>query len=256
MKGVDKKMKGVDKMKIAVVTGASRGIGRAIAKALAKDGALVVVNYNGSAAKAEEVVAEIQAEGGNAEAVQCDVSDFEKSGQLMDYVIKTYGRIDILVNNAGITRDGLLMKMSEEDFDAVINTNLKGAFNCMQHVARQMIKQKRGRIINIASVVGVMGNAGQVNYAASKAGIIGMTKSAAREMASRGVTVNAIAPGFIVTEMTEVLSDAVKDAMKQQIPMKAFGETSDVADMAAYLASEKARYITGQVISVDGGMAM
>ena len=171
-------------------------------------------------------------------------------------MIKTYGKLDILVNNAGITRDGLLMKMSEADFDAVINTNLKGAFNCMQHVARQMIKQKGGRIINIASVVGVMGNAGQVNYAASKAGIIGMTKSAAREMASRGITVNAIAPGFIVTEMTDVLSDAVKDAMKQQIPMKAFGETSDVAETAAFLASEKARYITGQVISVDGGMAM
>ena len=242
--------------KIALVTGAGRGIGKEIAKTLARDGATVIVNYNGSAAKAEETVAEIVAAGGKAEAVQCDVSDFGKSGELMDYVIKTYGKLDILVNNAGITRDGLLMKMSEADFDAVINTNLKGAFNCMQHVARQMIKQKGGRIINIASVVGVIGNAGQVNYAASKAGIIGMTKSAAREMASRGITVNAIAPGFIVTEMTDVLADAVKDAMKQQIPMKAFGETSDVAETAAFLASEKARYITGQVISVDGGMAM
>ena len=242
--------------KIALVTGAGRGIGKEIAKTLARDGATVIVNYNGSAAKAEETVAEIVAAGGKAEAVQCDVSDFGKSGELMDYVIKTYGKLDILVNNAGITRDGLLMKMSEADFDAVINTNLKGAFNCMQHVARQMIKQKGGRIINIASVVGVIGNAGQVNYAASKAGIIGMTKSAAREMASRGITVNAIAPGFIVTEMTDVLSDAVKYAMKQQIPMKAFGETSDVAETAAFLASEKARYITGQVISVDGGMAM
>ena len=242
--------------KIALVTGAGRGIGKEIAKTLARDGATVIVNYNGSAAKAEETVAEIVAAGGKAEAVQCDVSDFGKSGELMDYVIKTYGELDILVKNAGITRDGLLMKMSEADFDAVINTNLKGAFNCMQHVARQMIKQKGGRIINIASVVGVIGNAGQVNYAASKAGIIGMTKSAAREMASRGITVNAIAPGFIVTEMTDVLSDAVKDAMKQQIPMKAFGETSDVAETAAFLASEKARYITGQVISVDGGMAM
>ena len=242
--------------KIALVTGAGRGIGKEIAKTLARDGATVIVNYNGSAAKAEETVAEIVAAGGKAEAVQCDVSDFGKSGELMDYVIKTYGKLDILVNNAGITRDGLLMKMSEADFDAVINTNLKGAFNCMQHVARQMIKQKGGRIINIASVVGVMGNAGQVNYAASKAEIIGMTKSAAREMASRGITVNAIAPGFIVTEMTDVLSDAVKDAMKQQIAMKTFGETSDVAETAAFLASEKARYITGQVISVDGGMAM
>ncbi len=242
--------------KIALVTGASRGIGKEIAKTLARDGATVIVNYNGSAAKAEETVAEILAAGGKAEAVQCDVSDFAKSGELMEYVIKAYGKLDILVNNAGITRDGLLMKMSEADFDSVINTNLKGAFNCMQHVARQMIKQKGGRIINIASVVGIMGNAGQVNYAASKAGIIGMTKSAAREMASRGITVNAIAPGFIVTEMTDVLSDAVKDAMKQQIPMKTFGETSDVAETAAFLASDKARYITGQVISVDGGMAM
>lgn len=242
--------------KIALVTGAGRGIGREIAKTLARDGATVIVNYNGSAAKAEETVAEILAAGGKAEAVQCDVSDFTKSGELMDYVIKTYGKLDILVNNAGITRDGLLMKMSEADFDDVINTNLKGAFNCMQHVARQMIKQRGGRIINIASVVGVMGNAGQVNYAASKAGMIGMTKSAAREMASRGITVNAIAPGFIVTEMTDVLSDGMKDAMKQQIPMKAFGETADVAETAAFLASEKAKYITGQVISVDGGMAM
>lgn len=242
--------------KIALVTGAGRGIGREIAKTLARDGATVIVNYNGSAARAEETVAEIVAAGGKAEAVQCDVSDFTKSGELMDYIIRTYGKLDILVNNAGITRDGLLMKMSETDFDDVIKTNLKGAFNCMQHVARQMIKQRSGRIINIASVVGVMGNAGQVNYAASKAGVIGMTKSAAREMASRGITVNAIAPGFIVTEMTDVLPESVKDAMKQQIPMKAFGETADVAETAAFLASEKARYITGQVISVDGGMAM
>lgn len=242
--------------KIALVTGASRGIGKEIAKTLARDGATVIVNYNGSAAKAEETVAEIIAAGGKAEAVQCDVSDFGKSGELMDYVVKTYGKLDILVNNAGITRDGLLMKMSEDDFDVVIRTNLKGAFNCMQHVARQMIKQRGGRIINIASVVGVMGNAGQVNYAASKAGVIGMTKSAAREMASRGITVNAIAPGFVVTEMTDVLPDAVKDAMKQQIPLKTFGETADVAETAAFLASDKAKYITGQVISVDGGMAM
>lgn len=242
--------------KIALVTGAGRGIGKEIAKTLAGEGAVVIVNYNGSAARAEETVAEIVAAGGRAEAVQCDVSDFAKTGEMMAQVVKTYGRIDILVNNAGITKDGLLMKMSEEDFDAVVNINLKGAFNCMQHVARQMIKQRGGRIINLASVVGVIGNAGQVNYAASKAGIIGMTKSAAREMASRGVTVNAIAPGFIVTEMTDVLPEAVKEAMKQQIPMKDFGSTKDIADMTAYLASEKARYITGQVISVDGGMAM
>lgn len=242
--------------KVAVVTGASRGIGREIAKTLGAEGATVVVNYNGSKDKAEEVVKEIREAQGKAEAVQCDVSDFEKAGELMDHVIKTYGRVDILVNNAGITRDGLLMRMSEEDFDKVVSTNMKGAFNCMRHVARQMIKQKSGRIINISSVSGVLGNGGQVNYAASKAGIIGMTKSAARELASRGITVNAIAPGFINTEMTEVLSDAVKEGAAAQIPMKVFGETEDVAWAAVYLASDRARYITGQVLCVDGGMAM
>ncbi len=242
--------------KIAVVTGASRGIGREIAKTLAAKGAVVIVNYNGSAARAEEVAAEIQEAGGKAEAVQCDVSDFGKAAELMDYVVKTYGRVDILVNNAGITRDNLLMKMSEEDFDAVISTNLKGAFNCMKHVSRQMIKQRSGRIINISSVSGVMGNAGQVNYSASKAGVIGMTKSAAREMASRGVTCNAVAPGFIVTEMTDVLSDKIKESISETIPMKRFGQTADVANTVAFLASDEAAYITGQVISVDGGMAM
>lgn len=242
--------------KVAVVTGASRGIGRQIALTLASRGARVIVNYNGSAARAEEVVQKIQEAGGQAEAVQCDVSDFQKAGELMNDVIQTYGRVDILVNNAGITRDGLLMKMSEEDFDAVLNTNLKGAFNCMQHVARQMIRQKGGRIINISSVSGVMGNAGQANYSASKAGVIGLTKAAAREMASRGITVNAVAPGFINTEMTEVLSDSVKEAAVAQIPMKTFGETTDIAEAVAFLASDEARYITGQVLCVDGGMAM
>ena len=242
--------------KVAVVTGASRGIGRQIALTLASRGARVIVNYNGSAARAEEVVQKIQEAGGQAEAVQCDVSDFQKAGELMNYVIQTYGRVDILVNNAGITRDGLLMKMSEEDFDAVLNTNLKGAFNCMQHVARQMIRQKGGRIINISSVSGVMGNAGQANYSASKAGVIGLTKAAAREMASRGITVNAVAPGYINTEMTEVLSDSVKEAAVAQIPMKTFGETTDIAEAVAFLASDEARYITGQVLCVDGGMAM
>lgn len=242
--------------KIAVVTGASRGIGRQIAVTLASKGATVIVNYNGSAAKAEEVVSEIEAAGGKAEAVQCNVSDYTKAGELMDYVIKKYGRIDILVNNAGITRDGLLMKMSEEDFDAVMDTNLKGAFNCMKHVSRQMIKQKAGRIINMSSVSGVAGNAGQTNYAASKAGIIGLTKAAAREMASRGITVNAIAPGFIVTEMTDVLPEAIKESTKEQIPMKKFGETADIANAAAFFASDEAKYITGQVLCVDGGMAM
>ena len=231
-------------------------VGKEIAKTLAAKGALVIVNYCGSAKRAEETVQEIEVAGGKAEALQCDISDFTKAGEMMDYVIKTYGRVDILVNNAGITRDGLLMKMSEEDFDAVLNTNLKGAFNCMRHVARQMVKQRGGRIINISSVSGVMGNAGQVNYSASKAGIIGMTKSAARELASRGITVNAVAPGFVNTEMTEVLSDSVKEAATAQIPLKTFGETKDIAYAVAFLASDEARYITGQVLCVDGGMAM
>ena len=242
--------------KIAVVTGASRGIGKEIAKTLAAKGATVVVNYNGSAAKAEETVKEIEALGGKAEALQCNVSEYDKAAEMMEYVVKTYGRVDILVNNAGITRDNLLMKMSEEDFDAVLNTNLKGAFNCIKHISRQMLKQKSGHIVNISSVSGVMGNAGQVNYSASKAGIIGMTKSAARELASRGITVNAVAPGFVHTEMTEVLSDSVKEAATAQIPLKTFGETKDIAYAVAFLASDEARYITGQVLCVDGGMAM
>ncbi len=242
--------------KVALVTGASRGIGRAIAEKLAKNGATVIVNYNGSKEKADAVVKEIESFGGKAEAYQCSVADFAKTEEMMKYVIEKYGRIDILVNNAGITRDGLLMKMSEEDFDAVIATNLKGAFNCMRHVARQMIKQKGGRIINISSISGVMGNAGQMNYAASKAGVIGMTKTAARELASRGITVNAIAPGFITTDMTEVLSDSVKEGILAQIPMKTMGEPADIAETAAFLASDGAKYITGQVINVNGGMAM
>ena len=223
--------------KIAVVTGASRGIGKEIAKTLAAKGATVVVNYNGSAEKAEETVKEIEALGGKAEALQCNVSDYDKAAEMMAYVVKTYGRVDILVNNAGITRDNLLMKMSEEDFDAVLNTNLKGAFNCIKHISRQMLKQKSGHIVNISSVSGVMGNAGQVNYSASKAGVIGMTKAVAREMASRGITCNAVAPGFIKTDMTEVLSDTIKENISAQIPMRAFGETADVANLVAFLAS-------------------
>lgn len=242
--------------KIALVTGASRGIGRAIACKLASQGATVVINYNGSKEKAEEVKQEIEADGGKASICQCNVSEYEACQTMIQNVVDEYGRIDILVNNAGITKDGLLMKMSEEDFDRVIDTNLKGAFNTTRFVVRQMLRQKSGRIINMASVVGVTGNAGQVNYAASKAGIIGMTKATAREVASRGITVNAIAPGFIETDMTDVLSDKVKEASVSQIPLGKFGKPEQVAAAAAFLASEDAGYITGQVLHVDGGMVM
>ena len=244
------------KDKTAIVTGASRGIGRAIALELAKRGAYVIVNYNGSKEAAEETVRAIEAAGGRAEAYQCDVSDCEACEKLIGYVMDERGRIDILVNNAGITRDNLLMRMSEEDFDKVLNTNLKGAFHTMRLVSRHMLKQRSGRIINMASVVGVAGNAGQVNYAASKAGIIGMTKSAAKELASRSITVNAVAPGFIETDMTEKLSDKVKEQAVGQIPLGKFGSAEDVAKAVAFLASDDAGYITGQVIHVDGGMVM
>lgn len=242
--------------KIAVVTGASRGIGKAIAKKLAELGATVIVNFNGSEAKAGEVITEIEAAGGKAEMMQCNVADYAACEAFLKDVIEKYGRIDILVNNAGITKDGLLMRMSEEDFGKVIDINLKGTFNCMRFASRQMMKQKSGRIINMSSVVGVCGNAGQVNYAASKAGVIGMTKSAAKELASRGITVNAIAPGFIETDMTNVLSDKVKEESVKQIPMGCFGQAEDIAAAVAFLASDDARYITGQVLHVDGGMAM
>ena len=238
--------------KVAVVTGASRGIGRAVAIRLASEGAAVVINYNGSKERAEEVKKEIEAAGGKAEIRQCNVSDFAACEKMFKEIIAEFGSVDILVNNAGITRDGLLMKMSEEDYDAVLDTT----FNCIRFVARQMIKQRGGRIINMASVSGVLGNAGQANYSASKAGVIGLTKSAARELAGRGITVNAVAPGFINTEMTEVLSDKVKEGAVAQIPLGKFGETEDIANAVAFLASDEARYITGQVLNVDGGMAM
>lgn len=240
--------------KIAVVTGASRGIGSAIARKLADEGATVVINYNGSEERANAVKAEIEGKGQKAVVRKCDVSDFASCETFIQGVIKEFGRIDILVNNAGITRDGLLMKMSEEDFDQVLDTNLKGAFHTIRFASRQMLRQKSGRIINMASVVGVSGNAGQANYAASKAGVIGLTKATAKELASRGITVNAIAPGFIETEMTAVLSDKVKEATAVQIPLGTFGQPEDVANAVAFLASDEARYITGQVLHVDGGL--
>ena len=239
--------------KVAVVTGASRGIGRAIALELASKDIFVVINYNGSEALANEVKEEILNAGGQAQTYQCNVSDSDACSQFFKEIIKEYGRIDILVNNAGITKDGLLMRMSEEDFDKVIDVNLKGTFNCIRQCLRPMLKQRSGRIINMSSVVGLYGNVGQANYAASKAGVIGLTKATAKEVASRGITVNAIAPGFIETDMTAVLSDEVKEAMLNQIPMKCFGKPEDVAKAVGFLASEDARYITGQVLSVDGG---
>lgn len=242
--------------KIAVVTGASRGIGKAVAVKLAKEGAFVIVNYNGSKERAKAVQEEIEQFGGKAAVFQCDVADFEACDAFLKEVLQKYGRIDILVNNAGITRDGLLMRMSEKDFDDVLDTNLKGTFHCIRFASRQMMKQRQGRIINMSSVVGVTGNAGQANYAASKAGVIGLTKAAARELASRNITVNAIAPGFIQTEMTDVLPEAVKEATVKQIPLGTFGTPEDVANAVAFLASDQAGYITGQVLHVDGGMVI
>ncbi len=242
--------------KIAVVTGAGRGIGRGIALALAREGALVIVNYNGSRERAEEVVEEIKKNGGKAAALQCNVSDFEQAKEFFAGVVKEYGKIDILVNNAGITRDNLIMKMSEEEFQDVIQTNLAGTFHGVKFVTRPMMKQRSGRIINIASVSGVIGNMGQANYSSSKAGVIGLTKAAAKELASRNITVNAIAPGFIATEMTDKLSDSVKKEACKTIPMGEFGKVEDVAEAVVFLASDRARYITGQVLCVDGGIAM
>ena len=240
--------------KTALVTGAGKGIGRAIALALAKMGVLVIVNYRGSKEQAEETVQKIREMGQEAEVYPCDVSDFQAVETMMKTIVSKYGRLDILVNNAGITKDGLILNMSEEDFDKVVDTNLKGTFHTIRHASRQMIRQRSGRIINISSVSGVMGNPGQANYAAAKAGIIGLTKTMAKELGSRGITVNAIAPGFIETDMTAVLSESVQQNIQAQIPLGHFGKPEDVAAAAAFLASEEAGYITGQVLCVDGGM--
>lgn len=244
------------KEKIALVTGAGRGIGREIALTLAKNGATVIVNYNGSKASADEVVEEITKNGGRAEAIQCNVADFAESEELVKTVLEKYKKVDILVNNAGITRDNLIMRMSEEDYDAVLDTNLKGTFNMIRHLSRSFIKQRSGKIINITSVSGVLGNAGQANYSASKAGVIGLTKSVARELASRGINVNAVAPGFIDTDMTKNMTDDAKKAVNEMIPMGKMGSAKDIADMVMFLASDNSDYITGQVICVDGGMAI
>lgn len=241
--------------KVAVVTGASRGIGREIALALAKNGAKVIVSARNAEALAA-LVDEIKAQGGEAAAVAGDVALEADASNLIEQAIATYQQLDILVNNAGITRDGLLMRMKSEDWDAVLDTNLKGAFLCSKAAAKPMSKQRAGRIINISSVVGEMGNAGQANYCASKAGLLGLTKSVAKELARRNVTVNAITPGFIVTEMTEGMTDKARDAMMAQIPMGRLGESQDIANVVLFLASDQSSYITGQVLGVNGGMYM
>jgi 3-oxoacyl-[acyl-carrier protein] reductase len=242
--------------KVALVTGASRGIGRAVALELAKSGANVVVNYAGSEAKANEVVDEIKAMGREAIAMQANVASGDEVAAMVKETVSQFGSLDILVNNAGITRDNLIMRMKEDDWDAVINTNLKGVFNSTKAVSRQMMKQRNGRIINIASVVGICGNPGQANYVAAKAGVIGLTKTTAKEFAARNITVNAIAPGFIVTDMTDELTEEVKQEMLKQIPLTRFGKAEDIANAVTFLASDASGYITGQTIQVDGGMVM
>ncbi len=240
--------------KIVLVTGAGRGIGASIAKRFASEGAEVIVNYSGNDEAAQKTVDEITATGGQAQKYKCSVNDSESVKVMIDEIIKKFGRIDILVNNAGITKDGLMLRMTDEDFDRVIDVNLKGTFNCTKYVSKYMLKQKSGKIINISSVVGLSGNAGQINYSASKAGIIGITKSAAKELSSRGITVNAVAPGYVDTDMTKVLSDNIRNEILKNIPLQRMGNVEDISNCVAFLASEDASYITGQVISVDGGM--
>ena len=247
---------GILEGKTALVTGASRGIGRAIALQLAAEGAKVAINFAGNTAKAEEVKAEIESKGGEALLVQANVASPESVDEMVKKVADTWGKIDILVNNAGIIRDGLLMRMKDTDFDDVINTNLKGVYNCTKAVPKLMIKQRSGRIVNMASIVAITGNAGQTNYAAAKAGIIGFSKSAAKEFAARGITVNVVAPGFIETDMTAVLSDNIKETMLKDIPLGRVGKPEDIAQAVKFLVSDDAAYITGQVLRVDGGMSM
>ena len=244
------------KGKCAVITGASRGIGKCIATKFAKEGANVVINYRNNEEEALKVKKELEDLGSQVLVVKADVSELEQAENLIKEAKKEFGRVDILVNNAGITKDNLIIRMKEEDFDRVIKTNLKGAFNCLKAVTPIMLKQKYGKIVNMASVVGVVGNPGQVNYCASKAGLIGMTKSLAKEIGSRNITVNAIAPGFIDTDMTKILSDDQKKKIVSHIPLNKFGNVEDIANVALFLGSENSNYITGQVIHVDGGMAM
>ncbi|HCQ89089.1 MULTISPECIES: 3-oxoacyl-[acyl-carrier-protein] reductase [unclassified Clostridium] len=242
--------------KNVVITGASRGIGRAIALKLASLGANIVFNFKNSINKADELVKEIEALGVKAKAVQGDIAKLKDAEELIRICKEIFGSVDVLVNNAGVTKDNLVMRMKEEDFDTVIDTNLKGTFNTIKHATPIMMKQRSGKIINISSVVGVVGNAGQANYSASKAGVIGLTKSVAKELGSRGINVNAIAPGFIETDMTEVLKDNIKENLLNNIPLKKLGSSEDIANLVAFLASEQSKYITGQVINVDGGMVM
>lgn len=242
--------------KVALVTGASRGIGRAIAEELASQGAYVIINYSGNEQAASEVLNTITKMGKRASLYRCNVGNYEEVKVMIDTIVKEHKSIDIIVNNAGITRDNLLLKMSEQEFDDVITTNLKGAFNTIKHASRYMLKQRSGKIINISSVSGITGNAGQTNYSAAKAGIIGMTKAVAKELASRNINVNAVAPGFIQTDMTDALPDAMKEKVLDAIPLKKMGQPEDIAKMVSFLASSQGDYVTGQVFKVDGGIAI